>query len=705
MADNPRFQAALLLSIVGLGSAMILVLSFVFRETGGEGSLTHDLLMRSLAWKRDQRLLAEAYRRSMDRTADPCEDFERFVCGNSDSTHLLRDVRSRKKKASNSAKKGTCRLSFQLPQSAPPVSSATTRIFFLFSWKQRSRQSIYANTFSRSCQRRALAEAGWQLAQTLVATVKDSGGNLTALQKAASLFQLCVRLPSLEDDAAPKLSDLLRQLGFGWPPDPLPPGFVEETPAPTRIEAESLLAKLIALSLRWRLHALFRCQVEPEQKPNGLLVLTVRSSDELSNWLEVRTELQRSEKYNEALLTVVAGFRWPGGRQQAFSVVRSVASADRLLSALISNTSLWSGSHISAETWRQVASQVAGRQVTPSVEPSTLLTALEYFVLKMTDDASVIAAWLVMRKLAPLSVTSLLDEVEVQDRRSRHCMNMINREMPLAVASAYARGSDTAANASTSAAADVVIHDVASKMAELLEASGRFQMAESLRTIQTIFLLPMEDEVVDALYESVPVADARRTLFGSVAQTTSALSELRLAALGSRLDHLSLPLFVDPLDTRLRYLESLHALLVPMLVLQPPVFGQTLTPSVNYGSLGRLVAEVLIETFVRHPYTTKPCNEAADNFTAAVLLHAAVERPVGRAFQGQANNRTTPNEARLLGFQDFSDEQTYFVAGCYVRCGSEASCRTPFRHNRWFSAAFGCPQNAAMNPEERCAFW
>ncbi|XP_075539109.1 uncharacterized protein LOC142573330 [Dermacentor variabilis] len=657
MADNPRFQAALLLIIVGLGSAMILVLSFVFRGTGGEGSLTHDLLMKSLAWKRDQRLLAEAYRRSMDRTADACEDFERFVCGNSDSTHLLRDVRAREGDVQTEA-------ALQLSQSARPVLCTVTRIFFFRFFRGSSvLDKAYASTFSRSCQRRALALAGRQLAQTLVPAVEDSGGNLTAVQKAASLFQLCVRLPSLEDDAAPKLSDLLRQLGFGWPPDPVPPGFVEEAPAPTRIEAEALLAKLIALSLRWSFHALFRCQVEPEQKPNGLLVLTVRSSDELSNWLEARTKLQRSEKYNEALLTVVAGFRWPGGRQQAFSVVRSIASADRLLSALISNASLWSGTHISAQTWRQVVSQVAGRQVTPSVEPSTLLTALEYFVLKMTDDASVIAAWLVLRKLSPLSVTPLLDEVEVQDRRSRHCMNIINHEMPLAVASAYARASDTAANASTSAAADVVIHDVASKMAELLEASGQFQMAESLRTIQTIFLLPMQDEVVDALYESVPVADARRTLFGSVAQTTSALSERRLAALGSRLDHLSLPLFVDPLDTRVRYLESLHALLVPMLVLQPPVFGQTLTPSVNYGSLGRLVAE------------------------------------------GQANNRTAPNEALLLGFQDFSDEQTYFVAGCYVRCGSEASCRTPFRHNRWFSAAFGCPQNAAMNPEERCAFW
>ncbi|XP_049518965.1 uncharacterized protein LOC125943575 [Dermacentor silvarum] len=342
LADNPRFQAALLLTIVGLGSAMILLLSVVFRDTGGEGSLTHDLLMKALAWKRDQRLLAEAYRRSMDRTVDPCADFERFVCGNSDSADLLRDVQSR-----------------------------------------------------------ALAEAGRQLAQTLVPDIEDSGDNLTAVQKAASLFQLCVRLPSLEDDAAPKLSDLLRQLGLGWPPDPLPPGFVEETPAPTRIEAEALLVKLIALSLRWGLHTLLRCQVEPERKPNGLLVLTLRSSDELSNWLEARTELQRSETYNDALVTVVAGFHWPGGRQQAFSVVRSVASADRLLSALISNTSLWSGTHISAQTWRQVASQVAGRQVTPSVDSSTLLTALEYFVLKMTDDASVMAAWLVTAQARP----------------------------------------------------------------------------------------------------------------------------------------------------------------------------------------------------------------------------------------------------------------------------------------------------------------
>ncbi|XP_077512938.1 neprilysin-11-like [Amblyomma americanum] len=242
-------------------------------------------------------------------------------------------------------------------------------------------------------------------------------------------------------------------------------------------------------------------------------------------------------------------------------------------------------------------------------------------------------------------------------------------------------------------------------MIELLEASGRFHMAESLRTMERIFMLPLDDAVVDSLYESVPAAEVRRTLFGSLAEATNALAERRLAALGSRLDNRTLLLFARPLDVRMHYLQPLHALLVPMAVLEPPLFRQTLTTPVNYGSFGRLVAQVLIEAFVKKPNATKPCDEAADNFTASVLRDAAVERPVGRAFQGQLNNRSVPPEVRLLGFQDFSDEQTFFIAGCYVRCSSEAPCSTAFRHNRWFSAAFGCGQNARMNPEERCAFW
>ncbi|KAL3176248.1 hypothetical protein MRX96_010568 [Rhipicephalus microplus] len=178
------------------------------------------------------------------------------------------------------------------------------------------------------------------------------------------------------------MSALLRKLGLGWPPNS--PGFIEETRVPTRTEAEALLLNLIALSLRWGMHTLLRCQVEPERNPQGVLVLTVGIGNELSDWLKARTELQRLGTYNEALIAVVAAFRWPGGRPQASSVVRSVASADRLLSALISNTSLWFGTHISAETWSQVTSRVAGRRVTPVVASSTLLTAAR--VLCAQDD-------------------------------------------------------------------------------------------------------------------------------------------------------------------------------------------------------------------------------------------------------------------------------------------------------------------------------
>lgn len=641
--DNPRLQAALLLSIVGVGTAAILLLSFVFKDIEGEGSLNHDLLLKALAWKRDQRILSESYRRSMNRAVDPCTDFESFVCGNSASMDVFSDMHSR-----------------------------------------------------------MLAAAGRYLAHLNVPSGSGGGSsNLTALEKAASLFQLCISLPSLEDDAAPKLFALLRQLGLGWSPEQ--PGFVEESPTPTRSEAEALLAKLVALSLRWGFHTLLHCAVEPERKLGGSLVLTVRSSDELSDWLVTRAELVPTNKYNEALVAVVGAFRWPGGLQQSVNVVRGIASADRLLSALVSNSSLWSGTRISAESWRRMASQVAGRPVAPSVQPSALLSVLEYFVLKMTDDAAVAAAWLMLRKLAPLSAAAPPGEKEEQ--RSRYCIHTIYRGLPLPVASAYAHTSDTAANDSTVTAAGVVIHDVAAKMIELLEASGRFRIAENLRTMGTIFTLPVDDAVVDSLYESVPAADARRTLFGSLAEATNTMAERRLAALGSRLDNHTLPLFARPLDVRLHYLEPLHALQVPMSVLEPPLFRQTLTTSVNYGSFGRLVAQVLIENFVKNPNVTKPCDEAADNFTTTMLRDAAVERPVGRAFQGQLNNRSVPHEVRLLGFQDFSDEQTFFIAGCYVRCGAVAHCSTAFRHNRWFSAAFGCGQSARMNPEERCAFW
>ncbi|XP_077553069.1 uncharacterized protein LOC144167761 [Haemaphysalis longicornis] len=534
----------------------------------------------------------------------------------------------------------------------------------------------------RELRSRVLRAAAGRLARTAI----PREARMTAQQKAASLYQLCAHVASLEEDAAPQLSGLLGQLGLRWPKEQPLPGFAEEAPPPSRQEAAELLFELLALSLRWALHTLVRCQVEPN---NGSAVLAVRASEELSKWLQDRDELLRLQAYDRELSAVVGAFSWP----QTADIVRTVATADSVLGAVVSNASLWSGARMDFDTWREAASKAAGQAVTPYVQPSKLLPVVEYLVLNMTGVSSVVAAWLLIRAFVPSN----------KETRSERCIQLVERELPLAVASAYALVSDSAANASTVDAADELVHNVAAGMAGLLEASGQFRRAGLLRRVQARFILPESDVATDLLYVSVPAADPAHGFFGSLARATNAMADSRLAALGSKLEESwsTMLLFARPLVPRLRHVGG--TLLVPMAALEPPIFRQTLTGSVNYGAFGRIVAQALIEMFVGRPNTTKACGEAVGNWTDTLLRDAAVERPVQRAFQVQASHAT--NDVRLLGFQDLSSEQTFFIAGCYTRCGSGASCSAAFRHNRWFTAAFGCSRGAPLNPEHKCGFW
>lgn len=60
---------------------------------------------------------------------------------------------------------------------------------------------------------------------------------------------------------------------------------------------------------------------------------------------------------------------------------------------------------------------------------------------------------------------------------------------------------------------------------------------------------------------------------------------------------------------------------------------------------------------------------------------------------------------RLSGLQDFSHEQTFFLAGCYLDCGTDSDCGAALKHSPWFSGAFACRRGAPMNPDDKCSFW
>lgn len=165
-----------------------------------------------------------------------------------------------------------------------------------------------------------------------------------------------------------------------------------------------------------------------------------------------------------------------------------------------------------------------------------------------------------------------------------------------------------------------------------------------------------------------------------------------------------------------------HTLFVPPYLFSLPLYDADVTDAVNYGSFGSLVAvsvfDVLANMLNANKQTQKQFQERTKCYLEFVGSEGVARLKLSRAvtaltflwdaFKPEGETR---RDVRIPGLHDYTEEQTFFLALCYVLCSrygsreAETTCNEPLQRNLMFANAFACPWEKGLRARSACSFF
>ncbi|ORZ36431.1 hypothetical protein BCR44DRAFT_122023 [Catenaria anguillulae PL171] len=348
-----------------------------------------------------------------------------------------------------------------------------------------------------------------------------------------------------------------------------------------------------------------------------------------------------------------------------------------------------------------------------------------------------------------------------RDERAKQCASMVDGVMPFAVGRWYvakAFGGEGNRKAVTDMI-ESVLKAFDQRVGELpwLDDAAREKAKLKAKSLRRKIAFPdiiNNVEELDRLYGSIDVKNGDH--FGNAVRIGQASLKMQWSKLSKPTDFDEWS--VSPATVNAQYVATTNEIAFPAAFLQTPFFTPGVPDAINFGSFavvgghevshafdpsgsnfdeqGRLApwfsegvskefatrAQCFVDQYSK--FTVPGPNNTSINVDGKLTLgeNVADNGGMGQAFA--AFKATNPKDIRLGGsLSNFTTEQLFYIGYAQMWCGSTrpeaalAQIRTDVhspgvarvngavQNSKDFAKAFSCPQNAPMNPANKCELW
>ncbi|CAN7975711.1 unnamed protein product, partial [Ixodes persulcatus] len=612
----------------------------------------------------------------MNQHIDPCQDFYGFVCGN-----------------------------FKEAQ-------------------RRTRDQIMARIFENV--QKALEKM----------TIPDN--RLTAVQKAASLYQACIGVRCNPKDEIGALRHFMDKMDLSL----------------VDIGRGSPLEKILRLSLQYNIFSLLEVTIDHTAGPQGEKTIKIGISTAHLMWITSRKRL--SSDYKERLyMEHMKAYGLSAEKRETMDVIKQIILGENEAVGFLSDDKLremesfaqtpitafdFITPHFCAAVWCALLQKYASGIYQEDKPVFTSPGAVNYFdnLCEIAEclRLQLLIAWEVLRLLAPLaspSVAALYNETTGREI----CLSATAKVMEVPVLAVYLY--KAVPQASLKAAKDMVedIRNYALRVvrdAKWLSEGSRFSAISKLRSMGVEVGYPCSlcsMETMDTRYKAYPYAECNflSDWLNASHMTTKWLLE----------DHGCVNY---PITAEVTYISSKNMIIIPASNLLPPIFSLDATNSTNFGGLGHLIATEMMHAFDVDGSLKSSTTE--DHFWWTPLRRCKYEKTVA-CFKTGHEKAAENHGHRLHGtivnvmadviglalalrpYEDLADKkrvkglpfepkQLFFIASCAKWCSRapfqgyagntppSSRCNVMLMNMLEFATAFRCPQNSRMNLSKRCDF-
>ncbi|KAH7962367.1 hypothetical protein HPB52_015732 [Rhipicephalus sanguineus] len=592
----------------------------------------------------------------------------------------------------------------------------------------------------------------WLDDQAVVVGMQNGVSERTLL--AASLFRSCVSGNGLgntsSSDGVAQLRALMDERGLKWP--------YAVAPAPP---PQDLLEVLVDWTLNWNVDVWFSLRVILADMSRRKFTFHVRHSAALQRWSKERAALQDGYM---AFVTAYARELGASETEELDAVVQDVVQTEpeieKILGGFPSDGSRQQKIETDAEPWKSAIQRKLGHStynVTAediAVISSQGLIAAVAILLSRDDKREKYYSsigWAVARELGRLVSGSLraLQGTTSSDLQL-WCWDRMDK---FSTTSLVAPFYQSLLMGNAAALSRDIFDTLRSTIPRALSKSSWMDNRTKKIASSQIAALSLTFGFAKGIIPHDPLADqpsqsgGNRTVFGAWQRATTTYQSLSLEAKASLYSYdllmsnaffhgdsatvqlqptlLQMPLYEDSLPVSLRYAglgyvlmhQMMHALgdIFPLLegdlrdpnLQSHPSFQERNRRVQCLRSFHREASASLGSAFSRYNYSDWFCG-----FATAPYLYEAVFGSSGD-FAGRTS--CAQREERLVGIEDLSAQQLFFVGLCSTLCthsdpdnapsSAEARCNVPLMHMPQFQSAFRCASGQPMIPTTRCSFW